>query len=81
MVYETYNQLQQEKQMDLLMKRGVLLVECRRFNLRLRLFGLDNFYVEIYSTEETGEVIAVNAFDDLSTLDTYLEKIDISELV
>ena len=78
---EKFNRLTQEKQLDITMMMGVLLMECRRFNFTLRLFQLHKFYIEIYSMEESGEVIAINAFEDIESLETYLDQIDISTLV
>jgi hypothetical protein len=81
MLLEKFNRLSQAKQLDVTMMMGVLLMECRRFNFTLRLFQLLQFYIEIYSMEESGEIIAINAFEDLDSLETYLEQIDISPLV
>ena len=78
---EKFNLLSQEKQLDMTMMMGVLLMECRRFNFTLRLFQFHKFYVEIYSMEESGDIIAINAFEDIESLETYLEQIDISPLV
>ncbi len=76
-----FNSISQDKQLDVTMTLGVLLIECRRFNFTLRLFQIQKFYIEVYSTEESGEVIAINAFEDIDSLDSYLEQIDISKLV
>ena len=81
MEYEKFNQLQQDRQLGLLKTSAVLLVECRRFNLSLKLYQVEKFYVELYSNEETGEVVAINAFEDLNNLESYLEQIDISEVL
>ena len=58
-----------------------MLIECRRFNYCLQLFQVDNLYVEVYSMQKAGEIVSVNAFEDTGNLETYLEEIDISELV
>jgi hypothetical protein len=81
MHFEQFNRYGQEKQLDITMMTGVLLMECRRFNFMLRLFQVRQFYVEIYSMEESGEVIAINAFNDTDSLETYLEQIDIKPLL
>lgn len=81
MLLEKFNRLSQEKQLDITMMMGVMLMECRRFNFTLRLFQIYRFYIEIYSMEESGEIIAINAFEDIDSLETYLEQIDISTLV
>ena len=78
---QVYNRLQQEKQLELVKVFGVLLLECKRFNFRLRLFQLYKFYVEVYSTQKRGDIVSVNAFEDVSNLDPYLSEIDISELM
>ena len=78
---EKFNKLSQERQLDIIIMMGVMLIECRRFNFTLRLFQISRFYIEVYSMEGSGEVIAINAFEDTESLENYLEQIDISELV
>ena len=81
MNYHTFRKIEEEKQIDLVFWYGVLLVECQRFNLTLRLFQLDAFYVEIYCLETTGEIVSIHSFEGTSGLETYLKEIDISELI
>ena len=65
----------------MLKRFGVLLVEATRMQYMVRLFHLFDFYVEAFSFLETGEVVIVNAFEDTSYLQPYLQEIDISGIL
>lgn len=76
-----FRRLSRALQLELIMVSGILLVECRRLNMIMRLFHFYTFYVEVYSQPENNDIIMINAFDDTSQLDHYLLEIDISPLV
>ena len=76
-----FRRLSRALQLELIMVSGILLVDCRRLNLIMRLFQFYTFYVEVYSQPQTNEIIMINAFDDTTQLDHYLEEIDISSLI
>lgn len=73
--------LGQQKQLDYTMRQGCYLLSYQRYNIVIRLFQLNNFYVEVYSLEEDGKVIMINAFDDTKYLEPYLETVDVSTLI
>ena len=81
MTTEQFNRLDRDKQLDYVMKFGILLIECKRFKFALRLFQLHHLYVEVYSTEKRGEIVSINAFEDVDDLEPYLSTIDISEVM
>ena len=61
-VLNYFNLLSQPRQLDLTMKEGVYLMSYKQYNVVIRLFQLNNFYVEIYSFDEDGKVAMINAF-------------------
>lgn len=42
------------------------------------LYQLDSFYIEVYYHKRYSYISDLNAFDDMSLLDPYLERIEIS---
>jgi hypothetical protein len=76
-----FNKLDPEKQIDLVMTEGTILTQSKKYNLNLHLFQFNNFYVELFSKDDTGEIITTRAFEDTDHLDTYLQDIDISSLI
>jgi hypothetical protein len=81
MVLCNYTLMGQEKQLDFVMRRGAHLLSTRRYNMIINLFAIDNFYVEVISHEKSGEIITINAFDDMEYLEPYLHKVDVSEVL
>ena len=73
--------LSQPRQLDFTMKKGCYLLSYKRYNIVIRLFQMENFYVEVYSVEEDGKVIMINAFEDTKYLEPYLESVDLSALM
>jgi hypothetical protein len=59
------------------MKQCIYLMSYTQYNVVIRLFQLDNFYVEIYSFDEDGKIAMINAFEDLKQLDPYLERLEL----
>lgn len=57
---------------------GILLITLKGKGVMLRLFALENFYVEITSNRKSNKVIAINDYTDIFKLDHILEAIDIS---
>ena len=59
---------------------GVWLLTLNGKGVMLKLFALENFYVEITSSLKSRKVIAVNDHTDIFQLDHILDAIDISVL-
>ena len=57
---------------------GIWLMTLNGKGVSLRLFALENFYVEITSNKKTNKVISINDYTDIFELDHILEAIDIS---
>jgi len=60
---------------------GVFLMKRRARNTYAYLFQVDNFYVEVFFNENTGNILQIKPFDNTTQLEPYLALIDISELV
>ena len=80
-MYQEFKVLAQHKQWNLVRSKGIFLMSYRQYNVKIRLYQVDNFYVEVYSFDEDGKIAMINAFQDTKYLDPYLEKLDVSGLM
>ena len=80
MMMKNFRKLSLDVQLDLLDVCGILLMECKGLRVGMTLFSFGNFYVEVFSELENERIIMINAFDDVESLEPYLQQIDISEL-
>ena len=81
MVLKSFRKLNREVQIDLLKVCGILLMECKGLRVVMRLFCFHDFYVEVFSDQQRGRIIMINAFEDTECLEPYLQQIDISGIV
>jgi hypothetical protein len=81
MILQLFNTLEQEQQVTVLQKRGSLLATKATNSLRIALYQIDGFYVEVYSKKKGDKVLCVNSFLDMDRLDPYLEEIDLSDII
>jgi hypothetical protein len=81
MILNDFNRLDQYKQLDEIMTKGVLLLQSKRYNVHVKLFQLDNFYAEVFSLHENNKVIMINAFENTDYLEPYLAEVDVSALL
>jgi hypothetical protein len=67
---------------DLLLGDGVYL-DITRYtaNSYIELYGLEDFYVEVYFDRMTEEPLLLRPFSDLRHLDPYLKQISITQLL
>jgi len=75
-----FNKFDPDLQVDLVMNHGIKLTSTKRYNVLLHLFRFTDFYVELFCNEGNDELITIRAFDDATSLEPYLEEIDISML-
>lgn len=80
MTFSRFNSLSITDQLEKVVLEGVPLGTCKRYNLILRLFLLDDFYVEVINLEMRGELVTIRAFQDTDNLEPYLDEIDLSAL-
>lgn len=76
-----YTQLNNGQQQDVLEHSGVLLAERQRSFYHIKLYQMDNFYVEVYYHSHFNVVVNINAFTNTDCLEPYLQNIDIDALL
>lgn len=80
MTIDAFQSLSIKTQKDLALLKGVHLAEKHTSDYDTVLYGINNFYVELYYPPESNKVLWVNSFDATDELDFYLQDIDVSEL-
>lgn len=82
MTLDEFTLLNETKQAETLLKRGIYLADRLYKNFSIILYQLDNFYVEVYHNIRFDIMQGMRCFqDDETALQPYLESIDISSLV
>jgi uncharacterized protein (DUF488 family) len=70
--------LDEIKQAQTLVERGVFVAERLYKNFSIFLYQVDSFYVEIYHNLRYNAMQGMRSFEDDEALEPYLEDIDIS---
>lgn len=79
--FEEYLALEEDLQTQILSWDGVYLDLIRSSrNLNVELYTLYGFYVEIFFDKETEEPLYLKPFNDMRSLEPYLEGIDIADV-
>ncbi|GEO11983.1 hypothetical protein SAE01_44790 [Segetibacter aerophilus] len=73
-----YNELSEDERKSLLWSEGAFVGERAVGNLRVALYQLYSFYVEVYYDDN--EIESVRSFCDTSQLEPYLKDIDITSV-
>lgn len=60
---------------------GVALTTTEVLGMRFMLYAINNYFVEVTISNVTCEILSINATTELSVMDLYLEKIDISDAI
>lgn len=81
MTLAQFNKLKTEAQQKAVLLQGVFLAERKDAPLRMMLYDMGNFYVEIFFLSRYNKVAWFNGFQSTKKLDPYLQKIDISSLL
>jgi len=81
MTLDEFTVLNETKQAQTLLKKGIFLTERLYKNFSILLYQLDNFYVEVYHNLRFDVMQGMRCFEDDEALQPYLESIDISCLV
>ena len=81
MTLDEFTFLNETKQAQTLLKKGIFLTERLYKNFSILLYQLDNFYVEVYHNLRFDVMQGMRCFEDDEALQPYLESIDISCLV
>lgn len=80
MTLDEFTLLDDTKQAEALIERGVFLAERQYKNFSIFLYQLDDFYVEIYHNLKFNVMQGMRSFADEDELEPFLETIDISSL-
>ena len=59
---------------------GVFLTERNYYNLIIKLFQVDSYYVEVFTFKDDGKVLLIQTFNNTEDLDPYLATIDITSV-
>lgn len=81
MTLDEFAILNETRQAETLLDRGIFLADRFYKNFSIFLYQLDNFYVEVYHNLRFDILQGMRCFEDDDALQPYLESIDISCLV
>jgi hypothetical protein len=81
MTLQRFQCLSEQAQQDTVRHLGVFLGERQSLDMTVRLYGLNDFYSEIFSIRRSGAIARVRSFTDTDLLEPYLADIDIRELL
>lgn len=79
-LYE-YILLRPEEQANITWKYGAFIAVADKGPLKVLLYQINSFYVEVYYNCELGKIEEFRSFDSTDQLDPYLAAIDLSELI
>ena len=78
---QQFNHLSESQQYDLLEKRGVYLQVYQRVGpVKMALFALFSFYVEVHLHQVHDTLLKATAFSDYKKLDPYVKELDITDI-
>lgn len=81
MTLDEFSLMNDARQAETLLERGIFLADRLYKNFSIILYQLDNFYVEVYHNLRFDIMQGMRCFEDDEALQPYLESIDISCLV
>lgn len=81
MTLEKFNSLPHEEQQTAVLKNGVFLAERKDAPLRMMLYSMAGFYVEVFFLSRYNKVAWFNGFRNTQKLEPYLAKIDVTDLL
>jgi hypothetical protein len=81
MTLAQFNKLKTDEQQKAVLVQGVFLAERKDLPLRMMLYDMGNFYVEIFFLSRYNKVAWFNGFKSTKKLEPYLQKIDISPVL
>ena len=81
MTLQEFHSLNLEQQQDAVLKNGIFLAERKDPPLRMMLYQMEDFYVEVFFLSRYNKVAWFNAFDTTEKLEAYLQEIDLSDVL
>ncbi len=76
-----FKMLNEEEQFDVIEQQGIFLTEREDAFYNIRLYHVENFYVELYCHTHFNVIVRSKAFSTPQLLDPYLNNIDIDGLM
>src|SRR5215203_2523478 len=76
-----FNKLSTEQQQKAVLINGVFLAERKDPPLRMMLYDMENFYVEVFFLSRYNKVAWFNGFKSTRKLEAYLQKIDVTSVL
>ncbi len=73
--------MNEKEQLDAIEQFGVLIAEREASFCHVRLYQIDNFYVELYHHTHFNVTVKINSFTNTDFLDSYLQNIDIDSIL
>ena len=81
MTLQDFNTLTIEQQQKAVLRKGIFLAERKDAPLRMMLYDMGNFYVEVFFLSRFNKVAWFNGFDNTEKLEPYLQKINVSQFL
>ena len=81
MTLQQFTSLQLNVQEKMLINNGIFLFERKAVGVKVLLYQLAGFYVEVFYDTVSSTVCLIKAFTETDGLDAYLYKIDISDIM
>jgi hypothetical protein len=81
MTLAQFNKLKIEEQQKAVLINGVFLGERKDPPLRMMLYDMENFYVEVFFLSRYNKVAWFSGFQSTKKLEPYLQKIDVSSIL
>lgn len=80
MTLHQFRSLPLQTQERLLINNGTFLFDRKAVGIKVLLYQLSGFYVEVFYDTVTAKVCTIKSFTETDDLEPYLYKIDISEV-
>ena len=81
MTLAQFNKLKIEEQQKAVLINGVFLGEHKDPPVRMMLYDMESFYVEVFFLSRYNKVAWFNGFQSTKKLEPYLQKIDVSSIL
>ena len=81
MTLAQFNKLKIEEQQKAVLINGIFLGERKDPPLRMMLYDMEKFYVEVFFLSRYNKVAWFNGFQSTKKLEPYLQKIDVSSIL
>ena len=81
MTHQKFNQLTRQQKRNTLLRFGAFISDRKLGPMRIMLYQLESFYVEVYFFKWSKSVAWFSTFKSTDKLNPYLQKIDLASLM